>query len=82
MASSGVTVGNRKAHPFLPMLSWLYGQLAGVACMHGILSHTVISIGFDVETANAGMACEASWLALPVYTQDRFHTSGRCSKSI
>jgi len=41
LASSGVTVGNRKAHPFLPMLSWLYGQLAGVAYSHMAHHHTL-----------------------------------------
>lgn len=30
-ASSLVTVGSRKAAPFMPMLSWLLGQLAGRA---------------------------------------------------
>ena len=28
--TSGVTVGRMKDQPFLPMLSWLFGQLAGV----------------------------------------------------
>lgn len=28
--TSLVTVGSRKAQPFLPMLAWLFGQLAGV----------------------------------------------------
>ncbi len=63
------------------MLSWLYGQLAGVAYKHGILSHTVISVWFEhvkqsatLLAANAGMVCEASWLLIPVDMHDSIWT--------
>ena len=64
LASSGVTVGSRKACPFLPMLSWLLGQFAGVACA----ARSQPPISPDNLKGNIGLflACLTCGAALPL----------------